>query len=1551
MKYINKILTALALAAALVLPASAEEMYYNRLSKGTEVIPAGTYGDIVVPEGGYCATKFGSSRANITEADGDFGGSYAKIIQHIGADTDIQTHTISGWFKQTKKDSTYALLFAPRSQNSTSSTNGHTGYKASMWSTGVLQVGKVKGNLTWNDTSGAHRSSTEALPNGEWFYFTLAITKTDGARNFKARAFVNGVELTMPDEVIAGNLNGMECIQILMGDNVSCAGLRVDDTAVTDPATMKAWATNERYVVQPPSKEISWTGAAGDGDPTNAANWEGGEFPDGETLVKLGGEVYLNAVAGKTFVCKDIAFTNDVTLANACDWSAMPVAPDTRGFALDLGGNGLVLSNVVVSGTVTNSRDDVATLTVNVAEGETVQNTSMSIQGNVQFVKDGAGTFVAGIKLEVPVAEIAAGTVRLTTEGFGDAAVVTVGGGATLDSNGIYDTKYALVLNDGATIANTGTGREYTKRQFDKGITLAEDATAYVNAENEMSFTAPGYGMYPINLNGGTLVKRGSAVLNFTNAQITNGTVRVVEGKIVLNAGNKGLSASDDVVFEASGEGIFSPSSAATIPTLAGNGHVNGPAALTVAKSLGGKVVLDTAVTLADGATLDLTGNDEPYETYANFTFGEGNITVDVSGREFEEGEQIVAWAAKPEGAWFRCDEATAQQGWTLSVGNSGIYVRSGETIATAHWTGAAGDYDIGNWENWACTNSTGKVVDYGVPNEATTVYFTGEDIKVQVGEGTEINWAAVSVDGKLGEDSDWSGLKATTIVDGSVLDLNGQELVTAGFTSGGIFAVTNSSEGVATFALNVPEETTCENSCVKLLGNLRLVKRGAGTFVGKVQDQTYTGGTVIEEGTINAANYEKFYCLGAAGTDITIQENGTLDSNGWYDWAAHRIVLNGGTLQNRGGNMTQEGWGGFGDILLTADSRMALSYHTSFNDNNKARYVDLGGHTLEIEYLDLPGKTDNKAILYALHTTWMNGTIEMGPNIMLRPYSYATFSNDLKIVCNGDLELTKADKTIGSLTDNSQGAHENYGYALTINGTYKPVSTNLHSTVMADGSTLDLTDQTGPWAFTCKEGKSQTLTFAVDATVAVDVSGWELEEGDKIIAWDAKPDASFKFAGYEGGLLAFAEADGLYARSTSTEVDKGYWTGAAGDGDPLNPANWACTNSAGQVVTEAVPTNATASVVIRNLATDLDWTKLGAVKFAAGEVDLAGHTLKVTAFAANSAAFVTNTVEALGTVKVDAGAGNSSSLGGSVICGNIALDVLSGTFQLTTSTGITGGNQNLITVASGATLDQNGVIDMPIRVRLEDNATLTNTGTARGRDSAQFTGGLELAENAMACIDTANQMALTAKDYATMPISIGNGTLVKKGTGKISIQNGAITGTGTIRVEAGELNLGYKGLAIDDTITVELQDNTEVSTYLWIEATCSIPRLAGNGRIAANSGNLTVTKYYSGLLQIGQQGGGNQFTKSTLTLGDGATLDLTEVEGAWTQHAKVAFGEDATITLDLTGRTVEAGEKVIAWTAMPPATTHFATKGADIYVVRKADGLYAARASMIFVR
>ncbi len=215
------------------------KMYSNKLASGSVTIPAETYGDISVPGLGIKATAY---TANTAISGGE--GSFANIIFRANGRVDVRTHTVSGWFKFDSNDCT---IYAATTGGGT-----HGGYRLYCDSNGQLWAGKCKStDLTWTDTSYKQVTTTALNPN-TWYYLTIAITKDDGANasnhNATAVVFVNGEKVFDGTSTFATNLDGSSCSAFYIGGGVSAAGLRVDQAAVTDVATIKSWATNEELV-------------------------------------------------------------------------------------------------------------------------------------------------------------------------------------------------------------------------------------------------------------------------------------------------------------------------------------------------------------------------------------------------------------------------------------------------------------------------------------------------------------------------------------------------------------------------------------------------------------------------------------------------------------------------------------------------------------------------------------------------------------------------------------------------------------------------------------------------------------------------------------------------------------------------------------------------------------------------------------------------------------------------------------------------------------------------------------------------------------------------------------------------------------------------------------------------------------------------------------------------------------------------------------------------------------------------------------------------------
>ena len=87
--------------------------------------------------------------------------------------------------------------------------------------------------------------------------------------------------------------------------------------------------------------------------------------------------------------------------------------------------------------------------------------------------------------------------------------------------------------------------------------------------------------------------------------------------------------------------------------------------------------------------------------------------------------------------------------------------------------------------------------------------------------------------------------------------------------------AITNSASSISSLLVN----GASTNDVVKVTGNVRLVKAGAGTYLSAKSGQTYTGGTVVSNGVISVKGNGTTALLGMAGGNIV--NNGTFDDTG----------------------------------------------------------------------------------------------------------------------------------------------------------------------------------------------------------------------------------------------------------------------------------------------------------------------------------------------------------------------------------------------------------------------------------------------------------------------------------------------------------------------------------------------------------------------------------------------------------------------------------------------------------------------------------------------
>ena len=366
------------------------------------------------------------------------------------------------------------------------------------------------------------------------------------------------------------------------------------------------------------------------------------------------------------------------------------------------------------------SRAAAGTLRVAPPEGTTVNNSTLSISGNLAFVKDGAGTFTATKTQSYGCGtEVAAGTLKCgaavssSSSPFGAfGRGVVVRSGAVLDANGKRMTEYVrntaapygqIVLDygivlDGGTLANGGN---YTANhdQF-RRIRLTKDS-AFSLTHNAWLGTGD-YSKSVVLLGGHRL---SAHIASGKNLRMTN--VTFLDGRVAI-----------------SGDGTLAPTyygdptGAHDIPCVATNVDFTIGCALYMSRRLSVRDYVATytgtanneakelsvygtfrpetasfyGCTLKDGATIDLTAWPGAWPMVSAFTTGKtdlgfadsGEIAVNLAGRTdlkalAESADaHLFTWpladgAPVVPGAVFVLDPVTASAGFKVKKDATGL--------------------------------------------------------------------------------------------------------------------------------------------------------------------------------------------------------------------------------------------------------------------------------------------------------------------------------------------------------------------------------------------------------------------------------------------------------------------------------------------------------------------------------------------------------------------------------------------------------------------------------------------------------------------------------------------------------------------------------------------------------------------------------------------------------------------------------------------------------------------------------------------------------------
>ena len=328
-------------------------------------------------------------------------------------------------------------------------------------------------------------------------------------------------------------------------------------------------------------------------------------------------------------------------------------------------------------------------------------NASVDITGNLKFVKEGGGTFVAAkagtsysggtlVKGGTLVAGAAWNTMIFGADGSEVEVSATGGIPAVLDVNGQYAGGYMLVLN-GGTVVNSGLGLSASYSGIAK-MRLEEDSA--LSFANSYPISAQG-SLCSIDLGGKTLSVENSAskIAFFRNVLATNGTIAVDSGVLAFLSNASDLrEATLRVGEEAHIYATIAGTKLGDYIVDATSGNSDSTTNVAVYGTFKPNTDYFIGCEIQDGATIDCSGRTTPLpivglNTSANskaISFAPGaTVGVRIGARKKLQSTPVITWTAseKPDPS-VKFVRADADRRYSLVVKDDGLYyVGPGTTI------------------------------------------------------------------------------------------------------------------------------------------------------------------------------------------------------------------------------------------------------------------------------------------------------------------------------------------------------------------------------------------------------------------------------------------------------------------------------------------------------------------------------------------------------------------------------------------------------------------------------------------------------------------------------------------------------------------------------------------------------------------------------------------------------------------------------------------------------------------------------------------------------
>lgn len=314
------------------------------------------------------------------------------------------------------------------------------------------------------------------------------------------------------------------------------------------------------------------------------------------------------------------------------------------------------------------------------------------------------------------------------------------------------------------------------------------------------------------------------------------------------------------------------------------------------------------------------------------------------------------------------------------------------------------------------------------------------------------------------------------------------------------------STDDMGTLHIVVDEGKTFIDTGMTISGMLKVVKEGEGTL-SVSKGHSFSGGTEVKEGVLR---YEASVIFGLAGSTCTVRSGATLDLNGYGRYAQNPIVLDGGTILNSADRgLENSGW--FTSVTLTDNSTVRGHAFGFVGDKFAANYLEMNGHELLID-IDSP----NKYFYMANLTVTGGGMITVdgkggwltpgGNGSEMSKYVHAPTTR-LRVVNAAICGKQKSDDyTVVTFLDYESEYKDNSDWNdtrwISVSGRFRP-GVKWHSTSLAAGTTLDLSDQTGTWELPCSfSGGLIGRVRWSDGQYLVDLGTRNVKSGSQVISW-----------------------------------------------------------------------------------------------------------------------------------------------------------------------------------------------------------------------------------------------------------------------------------------------------------------------------------------------------------------------------------------------------------------------------------------------------------------